>query len=404
MQTEGKRCFGIGKESVSMNEFTYYIPTKIMFGPGTLSALSTVRLPGRNALIVITAGKSVRANGYLERVQNLLAANGCRHVVYDRILPNPIHAHVMEGAALARQHECDFVIGLGGGSPIDSAKAIAVMATNPGDYWDYVAGGTGKGQPLERAPLPVVAITTTAGTGTEADPWTVITHEERQEKIGFGNENTFPVLSIVDPELMLTVPPLLTAYQGFDAFFHAAEGYLANIATPISDAFALQSLRLLAKSLSTAVADGQNLAARTDVALANTLSGMVESTSCCTSEHSLAHSLSACHPEMAHGAALLAISEAYFNFFADKVPERFCAMAQALGRDGREPQEFIAAMTQMQSQCGVRGIRLSDFGVTRAELPALVENAFATMGGLFVLDRYTLSRDDALGILTAAYR
>lgn len=106
------------------------------------------------------------------------------------------------------------------------------MATNEGDYWDYISGGTGKAQVPENKPLPVVAITTTAGTGTEADPWTVVTKEETNEKIGFGYDDTFPVLSIVDPELMLTVPPALTAFQGFDALFHSTEGYIAQLCEP----------------------------------------------------------------------------------------------------------------------------------------------------------------------------
>lgn len=143
--------------------------------------------------------------GYLDRVRELLQKNGVPSVVFDRILPNPLKSHVMEGAALARAEGCDFVVGLGGGSSIDSAKSIAVMAANDGDYWDYIHGGTGKGMPVLRAPLPVVAITTTAGTGTEADPFTVITKEETGEKIGFGCDGTFPVISIVDPDLMTSV-------------------------------------------------------------------------------------------------------------------------------------------------------------------------------------------------------
>ena len=107
-----------------------------------------------------------------------------------------------------------FVVGLGGGSCLDASKAIAIMATNPGDYWDYIHGGSGKGQPVTEAPLPIVAITTTAGTGTEADPWAVVTNEVRNEKIGFGMESTFPVLSVVDPEMMVSVPPHIYSLPG----------------------------------------------------------------------------------------------------------------------------------------------------------------------------------------------
>ena len=175
-------------------KFNYYMPTRILFGLGALNKLEKADLPGHKALIVISAGKSMRNNGYLERLQNILSGRGIDSVVFDKIQPNPIKAHVMEGAALAKEQGCDFVIGLGGGSSIDSAKSIAIMAKNPGDYWDYIFGGTGKGQPIPNKPLPIVAITTTAGTGTEADPWTVQTKSETGEKIGFGTDDTFPVL------------------------------------------------------------------------------------------------------------------------------------------------------------------------------------------------------------------
>ena len=387
-----------------MDSFTYFIPTKVLFGAGKLNELASTPLPGRKALIVITAGKSMKANGYLERVQALLTENHCGYAVFDKILPNPILSHVMEGAALARRENCDFVIGLGGGSSIDSAKAIAIMAKNPGDYWDYVSGGSGRALPIPNGALPIVTITTTAGTGTEADPWTVITKEETNEKIGFGCDLTYPVLSIVDPELMTTVPPRLTAFQGFDAFFHAAEGYLANIATPVSDAFALQSIALLARSLPAAVKNGADLAARTDVALANTLSGMVESTSCCISEHSIAHALGAYHQNLPHGAALAAVSEEYFKFFADKAPERFVKMAEAMRIANATPAKFVEALVQMQKECGIYPVKLSEYGVSAAELPTIADNARETMGGLFELDPVALNRDEVIGILQRSYR
>lgn len=390
--------------------FDYHIPTRILFGPGKLAKLASEKLPGKKALIVITAGRSMKANGYLEKVVELLKKNDVQSVVFDKILPNPIRSHVMEGAELARKQQCDFVIGLGGGSSIDSAKSIAVMAKNTGDYWDYIGGGSGKGKAVTGGVLPIVAITTTAGTGTEADPWTVITHEERNEKIGFGIPETFPVLSIVDPELMLTVPPTLTAYQGFDAFFHAAEGVIAKIATPVSDIYALKSIELINTYLPEAVTNGQNIDARTKVALANTLSGFVESTSSCTSEHSLEHALSAYYPELPHGAGLIILSEAYFSFFADKVPERLVMMAKAMGKstegveESKQPYLFVEALVELQEKCGVRNLKLSDYGIKKEDIPKFAKNAFDTMGFLFTLDRYKLSMDDVITIFSNAYK
>lgn len=390
--------------------FNYYIPTRILFGPGKLEELSKENLPGKKALIVISSGKSMKENGYLDRLIKILQSKQIEYALFDKILPNPIKTHVMEGAQLARKEGCDFVIGLGGGSSIDSAKSIAVMATNPGDYWDYISGGTGKGMPLQNPPLPIVAITTTAGTGTEADPWTVITKEDTNEKIGFGNYMTFPVLSVVDPELMLSVPEKLTAYQGFDALFHSTEGYIASIATPMSDIYALKSIELISKYLPECVKNGSNLEARTQLALANTLSGFVESISSCTSEHSLEHALSAHHPELPHGAGLIMLSEAYYTFFASKVPERFVDMAKAMGVDvdslpeDERPFSFVKALIELQEACGVRDLKMSDYGIKKEEIPVLAENARTTMGGLFELDRYKLSLEETIEILNNAYK
>lgn len=379
-------------------QFDYYIPTKILFGTGKLNQLATEPLPGKKAIIVISNGTSMHKYGYLERVQTLLKEQQIDSVVYDKIMPNPIKEHVMEGAELARKEKCDFVIGLGGGSSIDAAKSIAVMAKNQGDYWDYVGGGSGKMQPVTEGALPIVAITTTAGTGTEADPWTVITNGE--EKIGFGDPScTFPVLSVVDPELMVSVPSYLTAYQGFDAFFHAAEGYIANVANPMSDIYALESIRLIAKYLPRAVADGSDIEARGMVALANTLSGMVESTSCCISEHSLEHAMSAFHPQLPHGAGLIMLSKAYFGHFADNAKARYAKMAAEM-----ENGDFVEALVALQEKCDVAELKMSDFGIKEDELESIAANARATMGFLYDFDPVPLSDDDALKILKASYK
>ena len=384
--------------------YEFYLPTKLLYGAGCLSALGGCALPGRKALLVTSAGQSAKRHGYLGRVEEQLTQAGVRAVLYDQITPNPTKAEVMAGAALCRKEGCDFVLGLGGGSSIDAAKAISVMARNPGDYWDYVSGGTGKGKAVPNAPLPVVAVTTTAGTGTEADPWTVTTNEETQEKIGFGYEKTFPVLSVVDPELMVSVPPRLTAYQGFDALFHSTEGYLNRTASPISDLMALEAIRLIGKSLPRAVRDGADLEARGDVALANTLSGMVETLSGCISEHSIAHAMSAYHPKLPHGAAL--ISKAYYQKLIrlGACRERMAAMARALGKsDAERPEDFLTALDALQKECSVDGLALSSFGMSPEEFPALTRNARETMGGLFEVDPVAVSDGDVLEILSDAF-
>lgn len=384
--------------------FSLHIPTRLSFGCGEIKNLATEQLPGKKALIVISAGASMKKYGYLDKVIDLLKENDTEAVVFDKILPNPIKSHVMEGAALCRAEQCDFVIGLGGGSSIDSAKSIALMACNDGDYWDYVIGGSGKGRLANKA-LPIIAIPTTAGTGTEADPWTVITNEEKQEKIGFGNQHTFPTLSIVDPELMVSIPPHLTAYQGFDAFFHAAEGFLANCATPISDLYALEAIRLLYKYLPVAVKDGKNLKARAKVAWASTLAGLVESTSSCTSEHSLEHAMSAYYPALPHGAGLIAISEAYFETFRNDCMKRYMKMAEVMTQQkSNRPSDFMDALIRMQKECEVYQLKLSDWGLKEEDLPKMVQNARETMGGLFMFDPRPLTDEEVLGIYRNSYR
>lgn len=388
-------------------EFNYFIPTRILFGCGQLSHLHEHRLPGKRALIVTTAGGSVKRHGYLARLERELALADVTTVLFDKILSNPVKRHVMEGAALAKTEGCDFVVGLGGGSSIDAAKAIAVMAVNPGDYWDYVSGGTGGGKPVAHDPLPVVAVTTTAGTGTEADPWTVTTKEETNEKIGFGYEKTFPVLSVVDPELMRSVPASFTAYQGFDALFHSTEGTLNIHAYPVSDLYAFQSIELIGKSLADAVADGENLRARSDVALGNTLAGMVESTSGCISEHAIEHALSAYHPKLPHGAGLIMISAAYYTLLAHsgKCDARMVRMAQALGKtDAREATDFVAALVDLQRRCGVDALKMSDYGITPDEFDKFVRNSREAMGKLYAVDPIVLTDADVRAILEQSYR
>ena len=384
--------------------FNYYMPTRILFGKGKLNALHQQSMPGKKALIVTSSGQSVKKYGYLTRLEEQLKMANVSYVIFDKIMPNPIIEHVMEGAALAKNTGCDFVIGLGGGSSIDSAKSIAVMATNEGDYWDYIFGGTGKGKEVLVAPLPIVAITTTAGTGTEADPWTVITNGN--QKIGFGYDKTFPVLSIVDPELMVTVPTRLTAYQGFDALFHSTEGYVNSTANEMSDLFSLKAISLIGKSLVKAVNDGTDEDARGDVALANTLSGVVESTSGCTSEHSIEHALSAYHHNLEHGAGLIMISREYYTFLANSgsCDERMVTMAKALGKlDAKVPMDFVTALLDLQINCGVNNLKMSDYGIDKNEIPQIAKNARETMGGLFDVDPCKISNDDVIQIIEKSY-
>ena len=388
--------------------FHMYVPTRILFGEGQLNDLHNQQMPGKKALIVISNGKSAHTNGSLDRTKEELKQAGIQTVVFDRIMANPLKSTVMEGAACARENGCDFIVALGGGSVMDASKAIAAMATNDGDLWDYVSGGTGKGNSLIHEPLPIVAITTTAGTGSEVDQYGVISNEDTNEKIGFGGQDSlFPQIAIVDPELMQSVPPKFTAYQGFDALFHSVECYIAAPANLMSDMYALTAIENIGSYLARAVQNGNDKEAREHVAFANTLSGVVMTISACTSEHSMEHAMSAYHQELPHGAGLIMISKAYFTHFIEKhaCDERFVRMAQALGKkDASKPMDFITALVKLQEDCGVADLKMSDYGIQPDEFMTLAQNARATMGGLFLCDRVPLSDEECAAIYEKSYR
>lgn len=394
--------------------FQMYVPTRIIFGAGELSHLheqlneDKAGFTGKKALIVISNGKSARENGSLLKTEEQLKAAGVESVIFDKIMANPLKSTVMEGAVAARENNCDFIVALGGGSVMDASKAIAAMATNDGDLWDYVAGGSGKGKTLVNEPFPIIAITTTAGTGSEVDQYGVISNEETNEKIGFGGyDSLFPKVAVIDPELMKSVPEKFTAYQGFDALFHSVECYIAAPANLMSDMYALTAIENIGKYLARAVRDGNDMEAREHVAFANTLSGVVMTISACTSEHAMEHAMSAYHHELPHGAGLIMISKAYFTHFIEKhaCDGRFVRMAQALGmRNAKEPMDFILALEELQEECGVSELKMSDYGIVPEEFMTLAKNARDTMGGLFMCDRVLLSDEECAAIFEKSYR
>lgn len=388
--------------------FHMYVPTRVLFGAGQLNNLNTQAMPGTKAMIVISNGKSTKENGYLARCEAQLKLAGVDYVIFDKVEANPLKNTVMAGAAFAREQACDFIVALGGGSVMDASKAMATMATNDGDLWDYIGGGTGKAMPISNRPLPIVAITTTAGTGSEVDQWGVITNDETNEKIGFGGiDELFPVLSIVDAELMKSVPPKFTAFQGFDALFHSVECYISNCANLMGDMYALTAIENIAKYLARAVKDGNDLEAREHVAFANTLSGIVMTISACTSEHSMEHAMSAYHQDLPHGAGLIMISKAYFTHFINEhvCDDRFIKMAQAMGMaDAKDPMDFITMLTKLQEACGVTELKMSDYGITADEFEKMARNARETMGGLFMCDRKELTQEACVAIYEASFK
>jgi alcohol dehydrogenase len=202
----------------------------------------------------------------------------------------------------------------------------------------------------------------------------------------------------VDPGLMVSVPPKLTAYTGMDAFFHAAEAYVSKARQPSSDGFALEAISLIAENLPRAVEDGSDLEARTKLAWASTAAGMCETLSSCISQHSMEHALSAFHPDLPHGAGLTLLSKAYFSFLAGGLTDRFASMARAMGGD-----DFIKALSRLIDDIGLSGEKLSLYGVSRDEIPVLAENALTTMGSLFMLTPVKMEKVDVISIYEQAY-
>lgn len=392
---------------MNMN-FDFYNPTHLLFGSGKLNELGKQLMPGKKALLLISNGKSTKATGTLDRIVGQLSQAGVDYVICPKIHENPSKECVMEAAAVAKENGCDFIVALGGGAVLDASVAVAAMATNPGDLWDYVAGGTGKGQPLEKDPLPIVTIATTSGTGSEINCWGVISNHETNEKIGFGGDpRLVPVLSVVDPELMRTVPAKYTAYQGFDALFHNTEVMMSKGVNLLSEALALSAIENIARYLPAAVKDGNNLEAREHVAYGSTVAGITMQLTSTTAQHSMEHAMSAYHHDLPHGAGLIMISRAFAEYFIEKhaCDGQFIKMARVMGLpDAEQPEDFVTALVRLQEDCGVADLKMSEYGMTKEECMTLAVNARETMGGLFYANPCELNDEDCAGIFEKSYQ
>lgn len=391
---------------MNMN-FDFNNPTHILFGSGKLNELGSQPMPGKKALLLMSGGKSAQVSGAYDRTVEQLHKAGVEVAEFAKVMENSVKEMVMEGAAFARENGCDFIVALGGGAVLDSAVAISAMATNPGDLWDYVNGGTGKGQPLQHPGLPIVTITLTAGTGSEVNCWGVISNLETKEKIGFGDPALVPVLAIVDPELMRTVPAKYTAYQGFDALFHNTEVMMSNGVNILSETIALSAIQNIAEALPLAVKDGMDLKAREKVAYGSTMAGIAMQLTSTTAQHSMEHAMSAYHHNLPHGAGLIMISRAFAEFFIEKhaCDGQFIKMAKVMGiPDADKPEDFITALVNLQRACGVDDLKMSDYGIQKDECMTLAVNARETMGGLFLANPCPMSDEECAGIFEKSYR
>ena len=387
-----------------MYNFDFNIPTKVLFGAGRLQDLHNEQLPGRKALIATSNGTSTKRYGYLEALQKELDLAGITYEVFDEVRPNPTDHNVMDGAKKAKDTGCDFVIALGGGSVMDCSKCIALMMTNDGDIWDYSLSDKGGKKNAQNNAAPIVAITTSAGTGSEVDMASVISKDEVNEKTGIFFPSMFPTLSVVDANLMMSVPAKFTAYQGMDAFFHAAESVINKNEHPMGEMFALKAIELIAKNLPLAYADGSNKEARANMALANTLAGYYM---LCTSQHTMEHVMGSYHDNLVHGAGLIMISHAYFNFFAERqaAEEPMIKIAKAMGvENASSGKDFIKALDALIETVGCSELRMSDVGITKEELKKYPKRVHEVLGGDITADPLLLSDEDYLKIYEEAFK
>jgi len=387
-----------------MYNFVFDNRVKVLFGPGQVRNLHAEALPGTKALIATSSGSSTKKYGYLETVKKELDAAGVDHVLFDEVRPNPTDKNVMDGAKAMKDNDCDFIVALGGGSVMDCAKCIALMATNPGDIWDYSLSGQGGKKNAENDALPIVCITTSAGTASEVDMASVISKDESKEKTGIFFPSMMPTLSVVDSDLMMSVPPTFTAYQGMDAFFHASETVVNTKHHPMAEMFALKTIELVAKYLPRAVADGSDKEAREMMAYANTFAGYYMM---CTSAHTMEHTMGSFHEDLVHGAGLIMIAHAYYDFFAerDAGEENMVKMAKAMGVEGATSgKDFVAALDKLIADVGCADLKMSEAGITREELAAYPAKVHEVLGGDITADPLPLSDADYLEIFQNAYK
>ena len=387
--------------------FIFNNPTKIFFGNGKLNMLHTEPLPGKKALLLTSRGNSHFKNGSFNKTVSELKLSGVDYVHLGNVTENPLKEDCEDAGRFARNNNCDFIVALGGGAVLDSAVAVAIMATNEGDLWDYVDGGSGKGLKAPNSPLPIVTIATTSGTGSEINECAVISKIDSCEKIGIGDRRCKPVLAIVDPIYMKTIPPFYTALQGFDAFCHHSEVIMSTKCNIMAEMIALDSIKRLYKYLPIAIKDGNNEIAREQVAFAATMSGITMQLTRITAQHSIEHALSAKFHNLQHGAGLALIALQFAKFFFDKsaCDEKYVKMARFMEYPEAESAiDYLKSLEIFMNKCGLDKLKMSDYEIKKEDLVDIPELARVLQKGGFEVTPCELTNDDVLNILLSSYK
>ncbi|MCS3768173.1 alcohol dehydrogenase [Aeromonas hydrophila] len=357
-----------------MATFKFYIPAINLMGAGCLQeAAADIKGYGHRKALIVT-DKILNQIGVVAKVAGLLAEHGIESAVFDETKPNPTMTNVEAGLAMLKANGCDCVISLGGGSPHDCAKGIALVAANGGSIKDY-EGVDRSAKPQ----LPLIAINTTAGTASEMTRFCIITDEARHVKMAIVDKHVTPLMSVNDPELMLAKPAGLTAATGMDALTHAIEAYVSTIATPVTDASAIMAIQLIAKHLRTAVNQGDDLHAREQMAYAQFLAGMAFNNASLGYVHAMAHQLGGFY-DLPHGvcnAVLLPHVQAYN---AQVCAARLKDVARHMGvdvsamNDEQGAAAAIAAIQQLARDVKIPA-GLEQLGVKADDFKLLAENA-----------------------------
>lgn len=307
-----------------MQSFDYYAPTRIYFGEGKTALIGEITAQyGKNALLV-TVPEFPAVAGLYARVKQSLKEAGVQCTHFDGVIPNPTTDVVSAGAKMAKECGAQVVIGLGGGSSMDTAKAIAVEATHPGTAWDYNCHTEG---PTEKT-LPIIAIGTTAGTGSQTTQCAVLTKTADKDKSAIWHSNIFPRVAIVDPENTYTLPQNVTAQTGFDAFCHNFEAYLSIHSNPMVECMALDAIRLIVENLPKALANPLDKEARKAMAWADTLGGLTNASAGVTLPHGLGMQIGGHCPHVTHGQALAVFYPAFTRYTWAYAVDKFAKVAR----------------------------------------------------------------------------
>lgn len=344
-----------------------YWPPVNLIGPGSVKlAGEEIKKLGTEKALLVT-DKILNKIGVVKQVTDVLDQSGIAYAVFDDVKPNPTTTNVHDGFALYQKEKCDFVITVGGGSPQDAGSGIGILATNGGNIADYEGVGKSKNRSV-----PIVAISTTAGTAAEVTINYVITDEQRKIKMLMIDPNALPVIAVNDPELMLKKPKELTAATGLDALTHAIEGYTARGAFALSDAIAFQSIELIGKYLVRAVENGSDLEARSGMGWGSYIAGLCYSNAGLGIVHSMAHQLGGKY-DLPHGVANAMLLPDVMEFNRDACPEKFADIARALGVDTSNltveeaAKMAVKTVRQLSEKVGIPPLRDSAFRVEDVE-------------------------------------